>query len=46
MSKGPTGRPKTRSEDDVLEDIKNINVHNRKKVAQTVGKKSMSKPET
>ena len=34
MSKGPIGRPKTRSEDDVLEDIKNINVRNWKKVAQ------------
>jgi len=26
MSKRPTGRPKTRWEDDVLEDIKSINV--------------------
>jgi hypothetical protein len=34
MSKRPTGRPKTRWEDDVLEGIKNMNVHNWKKVAQ------------
>jgi len=34
MSKGPTGRPKTRWEDDVLEDIKSINICNWKKVAQ------------
>jgi len=34
MSKGPIGRPKTRWEDDVLEDIKSINRSNRKKVAQ------------
>jgi len=26
MSKGPTGRPKTRWEDGVLEDIKNMNI--------------------
>jgi hypothetical protein len=34
MSKGPFGRPKTCWEDDVLEDIKNMNVRNWKKVAQ------------
>ena len=34
MSKRPIGRPKTRWEDDILEDIKNMNVHNWKKVAQ------------
>jgi hypothetical protein len=34
MSKIPIGRPKTRWEDDVLEDIKSINVCNWKKVAQ------------
>jgi hypothetical protein len=34
MSKRPIGRPKARSEDDVLEDIKNMNVRNWKKVAQ------------
>ena len=34
MSKIPIGRPKTRWEDDVLEDIKNINIGNWKKVAQ------------
>jgi hypothetical protein len=48
MSKRPIGRPKTRWEDDVLEDIKNMNVHNCKKVAQnreTVGRKPLSKPE-
>jgi len=33
-SKRPIGRPKIRWEDDVLEDIKSINVHNWKKVAQ------------
>ena len=33
-SKRPIGRPKTRWEDDVLEDIKSINVRNGKKVAQ------------
>jgi len=35
MFKGPIGRPKTRWEDDVLEDIKSINISNWKKVAQT-----------
>ena len=34
MSKRPIGRPKTRWEDDVLEDIKSINICNWKKVAQ------------
>ena len=34
MSKRPTGRPKTRWEDNVLEDIKSINVCNWKKVVQ------------
>jgi len=34
MSKGPIERPKTRWEDDVLEDIKNKKVRNWKKVAQ------------
>jgi len=34
MSKRPIGRPKTRCEDDVLEDIKSINISNWKKVAQ------------
>ena len=34
MSKGPNGRPKTRWEDDVLEDTKSINIGNWKKAAQ------------
>ena len=34
MSKRPIGRPKTRWEDDVLEDIKSINIRNVKQVAQ------------
>jgi len=34
MSKRPIGRPKTCWEDDVLEDIKNMNVRNWKKVVQ------------
>ena len=34
MSKRPNGRSKTRWEDDVLEDIKSINISNWKKVAQ------------
>jgi hypothetical protein len=34
MSKRPIGRPKTRWEDDVMEDIKNMNVRSWKKVAQ------------
>ena len=33
MSKRPIGRPKTRWEDDVLEDVKSVNVLNLKKVA-------------
>ena len=35
MSKRPIGRPKTRWEDDVWEDIKGININNWKKVAQS-----------
>jgi len=34
MSKRPIGRPKTRWEDDVLEDIKSINIRNWKELAQ------------
>jgi len=34
MSKRPIGRPKTRWEDDFLEDVKSINVRNWKKEAQ------------
>jgi predicted transcriptional regulator YheO len=34
MSKRPIGRPKTRWEDDILEDIKSMNLRNWKKVAQ------------
>jgi len=34
MSKRPIGRPKARWEDDVLGDIKSINISNWKKVAQ------------
>jgi hypothetical protein len=34
MSKRPIGRPKTRWEDDVLEDIRSMNISNWKKVAQ------------
>jgi hypothetical protein len=34
MSKRPIGRPKTRWEDDVLEDIKSMNIRNWNKVAQ------------
>jgi len=34
MSKRPIGRPKTRWEDDVLDDIKIIIISNWKKVAQ------------
>jgi hypothetical protein len=34
MPKRPNGRPKTRWEDDVLEDIKSMNISNWKKVAQ------------
>jgi len=34
VSKRPIGRPKTRWEDDVLEDIKSMNVGNWKKVAK------------
>ena len=47
MSKRPIGRPKTRWEDDVLENIKSINISNWKKVAQNRDswKKCLSKPE-
>ena len=34
MCKRPIGRPKTCWENDVLEDIRNMNVHNWKKMAQ------------
>jgi len=34
VTKRPIGRPKTRWEDDVLEDIKSMNVRNWKKVIQ------------
>jgi hypothetical protein len=34
MSKRPIGRPKTPWEDDVLGDIRSLNVNNWKKVAQ------------
>jgi hypothetical protein len=34
MSKRPIGRAKTRWEDDVLGDIRSMNVNNREKVAQ------------
>jgi hypothetical protein len=34
VSERPIGRPKTRWENDVLEDIKSINISNWKKVAQ------------
>jgi hypothetical protein len=34
MSKRPIGRPKTSWEDDVLEDIKSMNIGNWRKVAQ------------
>jgi len=34
LSKRPTGRPKTRWEDDVLEDIKSMNVRNWNKIVQ------------
>ena len=34
MFKRPIGRPKIRWEDDVLEDIKNVNVRNWKKVVE------------
>ena len=47
MSKRPIGRPKTRWEDNGLEDTKSINVHNWKKEAQkeTAERKWLSKPE-
>jgi hypothetical protein len=34
VSKRPIGRPKTRWEGDILEDIKSMNVYNWKKIAQ------------
>jgi hypothetical protein len=34
MSKRPVGRPKMRWEDDVLEDIRSVNVRNWKQVVQ------------
>ena len=34
LSKRPIGRPKIRWEDDVLEDIRSMNVRNRKNVAR------------
>jgi len=34
MAKRPIGRPKTRWEDGVLEDIKSMNICNLKKIAQ------------
>jgi hypothetical protein len=37
MSKRPIERPKTRWENDVLEDIRNMNVRNWKKTAQNRG---------
>ena len=36
MSNRPIGRPKTHWEDDILEDIKSINIHNWKKVPQNI----------
>jgi len=35
-SKRPIGRPKTRWKNDVLEDIKSMNIRNWKKVAQNI----------
>jgi predicted transcriptional regulator YheO len=48
MSKRPIGRPKTRWEDDVLEDTKSMNISNWKKVAQNRDnwKKAVEKPRT
>jgi hypothetical protein len=48
MSKRLIGRPKTRWEDDVLEDIKSMNVCNWKKVAQNIDrwKKVVEQPRT
>ena len=46
MSKRPIGRHKTRWENDILEDIRNMNVHNWKKMAQNRdGRQPLSKPE-
>jgi 3-deoxy-D-arabino-heptulosonate 7-phosphate (DAHP) synthase len=49
MSKRPIGRPKTHWEDDILENIKNMNACNWKKVKkriEIVGRKWLSKPKT
>jgi hypothetical protein len=47
MSKRPIGRPKTRWEDDVLEDIKSMNIAIGRKWhrIKIVGRKRLSKPE-
>ena len=47
MSKRPIGRPKTRWEDYVLEDIKSINISNWEEVdrIEIVRRKWLSKPE-
>jgi len=47
MSRRPIGRHKTCWEDDILEDIRSMNVHNWKKVPriETAGRKLLSKPE-
>ena len=44
MSKRPIGRPKTCWEDDVLEDMKNMNVCNWKYRIEIDGRKWLSKP--
>jgi hypothetical protein len=44
MSKRPIGRPKTRWEDDVLEDIRNMKIRNWKYRIEIDGKKCLSKP--
>jgi hypothetical protein len=48
MSKRPIGRPKTRWEKGVLEDIRNMNIHIGRKWhrTETAGRKPLSKPET
>jgi hypothetical protein len=47
MSKRPIGRPKTRWEDNVLEDIKSMNIRNWRKWhgIEIVGRQWLSKPE-
>jgi hypothetical protein len=47
MSKLPIGKPKMRWEDDVLEDVRSMNVRNLKKVAQNRDswKRWLSEPE-